>query len=63
MAEQSNEDNEDMKLTMAGPAPVSNFNFSLTDNRQQAFTAVKIFWRNEMPYPKDSYIKISYQED
>lgn len=63
MAEQSDEDNEDMKLTMSGAAPVQSFNFSLTDDRQQAFTAVKIFWRNAMPYPEGSYLKINYRED
>lgn len=42
MAEMSDEDNSDMKLTMTEASPISTFTFSLTDDRQQAPTAAKL---------------------
>ena len=42
MAEMSDEDNSSMKLTMTEASPISEFDFSLTDDRQQAPTAARL---------------------
>ena len=63
MSEQSADQNGDMYLSMGVPAEIQKFDFSRSDERQLALTALELSWTSLMPYPKNSYLNIMINAD